>query len=290
MSIKLIESRLREYDCKSKREEINALKEIFQEIALFALSKTVFFDKAAFQGGTCLRILYGLPRFSEDLDFILQAPVSDFDWKEYSIVLNEEFQAFGLNLEVKDRSTASTAVKRAFLKENSFGKILTLQNGISRSEPQKIIIKLEIDTKPPASSIFIQQFVDFPFPYSVMTQDMPSLFASKCHALLCRPFIKGRDWFDFLWYVSRGEQINIEHLKSALFQMGPWKGEEIILDKQWMRKALEDKIMSLDWDLARSDVENLIRDDFRGSVLKWTEEMFLHYLYKCLEATFWKEK
>ena len=128
MSLDIVDSRLKEYQPKTKQEEINALKEICQEIALCGLARSDFFKKGAFQGGTCLRILYGLRRFSEDLDFILYKTESAFIWEQYLKSIELEFASFGLSLEVLDRSAAEGPIKRAFLKENSFAKVLKLKH------------------------------------------------------------------------------------------------------------------------------------------------------------------
>jgi hypothetical protein len=141
------------YPIQSKQSEENAIKEICQEIALAGLARENFFKHAMFQGGTCLRIMHGLQRFSEDLDFILMKPNAKFNWELYLHSISVEFEAFGLALEVIDRSDADGTIKKAFLKESSFGKILNLQYSRSRSDKQKILIKLEIDINPPMGSI-----------------------------------------------------------------------------------------------------------------------------------------
>ena len=122
----IIQDRLKSYNPQSKQEELNALKEIYQEIALSGLARGEFFKKAAFQGGTALRIVYQLRRFSEDLDFILTDSSESFEWEPYLFSIKQEFKAFGVELEVKDRSQAEGAVKKAFLKEGSFAQIFEL--------------------------------------------------------------------------------------------------------------------------------------------------------------------
>jgi predicted nucleotidyltransferase component of viral defense system len=281
MVLDIIEERLKKYATKSKQEEENALKEICQEIALAGLSRANFFKTAAFQGGTCLRIVYGLKRFSEDLDFILIEPNS-FQWKPYLLSLTTEFNSFGLNFEALDRSKAENMVKKAFLKEDSFGKLISLKHSRLPSDKQ-ILIKLEIDTFPPLGSSFETHFLEYPYPFSLLVQDKPSLFASKCHALLCRPYIKGRDWFDFLWYIRNKVSINYLLLQNALKQIGPYKQQEIFLDKKWIIKNLENKIISIDWPKACQDVENFISLEDRKFVQNWTQEFFLSQLLKLNE-------
>ncbi len=208
MSIKIIQDRLDSYHCKTALEEELALREITQEVALAALARTDFFMFAAFQGGTCLRIFYGTNRFSEDFDFILKEPDKSFDLQPYLKGLLDELLAYGSELELTDRSKAKMAVKKAFLKDASIGKLLQLNHLRANRSRRKIRIKLEIDTNPPAGSNYEMKYLDFPFVSSVTVQDLPSLFAGKLHALLCREYAKGRDWYDFIWYTSRGAEIN----------------------------------------------------------------------------------
>lgn len=280
MSLALIESRLQGYSIQSKQDELNAIKEIIQEIALAALSRTEFFKYAMFQGGTCLRIVYALPRFSEDLDFILTEANPNFVWKPYLENMKIEFESYGLSLEVEDRSKVNSSVKKAFIKEDSFGKILTLSYKTTASDMQKIQIKFEIDTNPPLGSLVETKYLDFPFPFSVVLQDMPSLFASKCHAILCRKYTKGRDWFDFIWYVSRKTSLNYEFFKNAINQMGNWSGEKINVNKNWVLEQLENKIEEIDWEMAKQDVIRFLRPREAESLKIWGKPLFLSTIEK----------
>ncbi len=175
MSVKIIQERLLTYQCQTVLEQENALKEIAQEIALMALSRSGFFRDAAFQGGTCLRILYGLERFSEDLDFVLVKPDVNFDWGKYIENMREEFSGYGYTLEVENRKKSEKAVKIAFLKADSQGGVLIIKD--ARSNKPKLKIKLEIDTNPPAGSQYELKYLDFPLTFSIKTQNLPSLFA-----------------------------------------------------------------------------------------------------------------
>lgn len=275
MGIKIIEQRLKEYASGSKRDEFNALKEIAQEIALSALARTDFFEKAAFQGGSCLRIVHQLNRFSEDLDFILLEPDKSFVWLPFFEALQAGFKFYDLELQVIDRSKADNAVKLAFIKDTSFGKVLVLAHPRGPSDPQSIQIKLEIDTNPPAGSLFETQFLNFPYPFSILVQDLPSLFASKCHALLCRPYVKGRDWFDFVWYISKKIVPNYKHLHAALFQAGPWRNQNITITSGWLVAALREKIVGLDWELAKTDAAHFLSTHEQVGLKVWGNEYFL---------------
>jgi predicted nucleotidyltransferase component of viral defense system len=278
MSIKIIQDRLDSYQCKSALEEEQALREITQEIALAALARSDFFKFAAFHGGTCLRIFYGTNRFSEDFDFLLKERNENFSLQPYLKGLSDELLAYEYQLEVVDRSKADSAVKKAFIKDSSVGKVLQLNHLRADRSMRKIRIKLEIDTNPPESSGYEIKYLDFPFVSSVTVQDLPSLFAGKIHALLCREYAKGRDWYDFIWYTSRGVQINYQFLASALKQQGPWQGQELDVNKEWCLKTLRDRICSLDWQEAKDDIKRFIQQKELVSIELWSKELFLDRL------------
>jgi len=278
VSIKIIQDRLESYQCKTAFEEEQALREITQEVSLAALSRTDFFKFAAFQGGTCLRIFYGTNRFSEDFDFLLKERNKDFNLKPYLKSLSDELSAYGYELEVSDRSKADAAVKKAFIKDSSIGKVLQLNYLKADRSIRKIRIKLEVDSNPPEGSNYEIKYLDFPFVSSVTVQDLPSLFAGKIHALLCREYAKGRDWYDFIWYTSRGTGINYKFLASALKQQGPWQGQDLKINKDWILKALRERICSLDWSQAKEEIKRFVRPNELASIDLWSKELFLDRL------------
>ncbi|MFA6293947.1 MAG: nucleotidyl transferase AbiEii/AbiGii toxin family protein [Victivallales bacterium] len=280
MSIKLIQERLNSYECKSELEEEHAIREITQEVALAALGRTDFFKHCVFQGGTCLRIFYGLNRFSEDLDFILNMPNLDFKLQPHLQSLSEELRAYGYNVDIADRSQTDIAVKKAFIKDDSIGKVLQVKHTGKKGPFRKIRIKLEIDTNPPSGGETEIKYLDFPFVSSVITQNKPSLFAGKVHALLCREYIKGRDWYDFLWYTSQGIGINCKFLASALKQQGPWERQDIDVNLGWCMTELERAIKSVDWKTTAEDVRRFVRVAEQPSLNLWSRELFLARLEK----------
>lgn len=274
MRNKIITDRLKKYQPKTLEDEENALKEILQEIALYALSTTNFFSHALFQGGTSLRILYNLPRFSEDLDFILKSPDENFQWERYMDEIKKVFELYEIAPEINDRSNASRAVKKLFLKDSSIGKILNLT--YQHHTQRKLLIKLEIDTNPPLGSGDEIKFLDFPIDYSIATQDLASNFAGKCHALLCRPYVKGRDWFDFSWYVANDTIVNLDFLSNALNQCGPWKDEDIVVTKQWLVTQLEKKVQMIDWRNAQTEVRRFLNEEHSAAIELWSNAFFLN--------------
>ncbi len=274
----LIINRLNRYKLRTQEEEENALKEILQEIALYTLSTTDFFSKALFQGGTALRIFYNLPRFSEDLDFVLQSPDLSFHWEPYIHKMTECFKLFSIEPEIIDRGRADKAIQKLFLKDNSIGKMIHLK--FKHHSGKKLLIKLELDVNPPSHSGADIQYLDFPLDYSVATQDLPSNFAGKCHALLCRPYIKGRDWFDFSWYIASETPINFHFLSSAIKQLGPWQDTHLIVDKYWLLEQLSLKIKTLDWDQVRQDVMRFVSPEYQASLALWSVNFFQNKIKK----------
>ena len=280
MSVQMIRERLASYNCQTALEELQALREITQEVALAALGRGDFFKHALFQGGTCLRIFYGLNRFSEDIDFILRGPNPRFDLKDALQGVQDELSAYGYQMEIADRATADTAVRKAFLKDSSIGKLIQLRHAYQTGLPAKIRIKLEVDTNPPEGTGTALEYLDFPFVSAVAVQDKPSLFAGKVHALLCREYIKGRDWHDFVWYTSQRIDVNETFLSSALNQFGPWRNQHAVANETWVTNELEKKIVSVNWKQAAEDVRRFLPAKEQPSLSLWSTDLFLHQLEK----------
>ena len=275
MSVRMIQDRLDSYKCQSTVEEEQALREITQEIVLAALGRTDFFQKAAFQGGTCLRIFHGMNRFSEDLDFALQTPEASFGLAPYLEALGQELAAYGYGLQMHDRSKVAQAVRMAFVKDDSLGNLLQLNYKPVAGPLWKLRIKLEVDTNPPAGASCETKYLDFPFPSAVCVFDLPSLFAGKIHALLCREYLKGRDWYDFVWYTARRTPVNHDLLSSALAQLGPWQGQQVRTDCNWCAEQLRTRIEATEWKHARDDVRRFVKPYELPSLELWSREFFL---------------
>jgi len=267
------------YNCKGLNEYENALKEILQEIALLGLWRSKFFEKAAFYGGSALRILYGLDRFSEDLDFSLLEQYAGFSLASYCRAVEDELKGFGLSVTVeqKDRLRVTT-IDSAFIKAG------TLKNMIAVNIPEPLRkkmhsrklmkIKLEVDTDPPGDFHTEAKYLFQPVPFSVNVYALPHLFAGKMHAILCRSWgkrVKGRDWYDLVWYVGRNQPVALKHLENRMKQTGHLEADGLLTEKILQQK-LRDRIMSTDFNDARKDVENLLKDP--SSLELWSEEYF----------------
>ena len=184
-----------------------------------------------------------------------------------------------------DRSRADTAVKKAFQKDSSLGKLIELRHANQAGPLAMIRVKLEVDTNPPIGSGDGLLYLDFPFVSAVAAQDKPSLFAGKLHALLCREYVKGRDWYDFIWYTSQGIGVNYAFLTSAINQLGPWQGGGVLADKNWVVSELKEKITAMNWKQAVDDVRHFIRVNEQPSLELWGSDLFLHQLDKWQRAT-----
>ncbi len=278
-----IEKMLARYPNRETSDLLQALREILQEVALLGLWRSKFFDKAAFYGGTALRLLYGLDRFSEDLDFSLLRPDSAFKIERYATALEKEIAAFGFDvrLEMKDKSWP-TPIQSAFLKADTLKQLMVIQAGESTLKRipsgQTIKIRLEIDTQPPPDFSTESQFLLLPVPFSVRAYALPDLFAGKMHALLCRRWknrVKGRDWYDLVWYVAQHPVLHLAHLERRMVQSGHWKPEEPLTRERFLALAKE-AVQQVDVNGARKEVEPFIRDAHSLDV--WSKPFFLSVL------------
>jgi predicted nucleotidyltransferase component of viral defense system len=275
----VLEQMLKNYQVENLYDRKNAMKEIMQEIVLCGLSRAGFFQKAAFYGGTALRIFYGLDRFSEDLDFSLEIPDPTFDFSVYFPVLEKEVRSFGLNVTIMEKEkTKDSTIRSAFLKGNTKEHLLLfyadrqIVGSVTQNETVKI--KFEVDINPPAYATFERKYRLLPTPYEVRMYDMPSLFAGKIHAVLCRGWknrIKGRDLYDYVFYLSRSISVNQKHLRERLLQSGFISGDvECSLSE--IKQMLSERFDSIDFAGAKHDVEPFIRDT---SVLDlWDADFF----------------
>ena len=265
----LLSDYMKFYEPQTADDYRNALKEIVQEIALYGLSRSDFFQKAAFYGGTSLRIFYGLDRFSEDMDFSLAEPNADFSLDEYFSYVEEALASHGLEMSVSQKSKANqTDVQSAFIKGETIIQLLTIwdkeERGFPGIAPHEVIkIKMEIDTNPPAGAAYDIKYGLRPVPYMVRLYDEPSLFAGKLHAVLCRNWrnrVKWRDIYDFVWYITNRTKVNLFHLQKRLEQTGYWTREEA-LTIQDVRNMLMERFESIDYEQAKQDVRSFIKTD-----------------------------
>ncbi len=270
---------LDQYRCSSVNDYENALKEIIQEIALLGLWRSKFFEKAAFYGGSALRILYGLDRFSEDLDFSLLRKNDCFTLTPYCQAVKNELKSFDFTVSVQPKQKKmATHIDSAFIKADTLQNMIVVDIAESVTKmihPGKLMkIKLEIDTDPPGDFKTEARYLFRPVPFSVNIYALPYLFAGKLHAVLCRSWgkrVKGRDWYDLIWYVGRDQRVALKHLENRMKQTGHLGGNES-LTEQTLKQRLHQKIDATDFDNAQNDVATLLKDP--SSLELWSEMFF----------------
>lgn len=273
----MIKDWLAEYNPKNKDKAQSALREIMQEVALAGLYRSGFFEKAAFYGGTALRIFHGLDRFSEDLDFSLLQPDSDFALDKYLDAIQIEFQALGMQVSIKEKKKAKDShVDSAFLKSETLWRELVLEGIIPQSgltQQANIKIKIEVDTMPPVGFETEERLLLRPFSFYLKCFTLPYLFAGKMHALLFRKWkdnVKGRDWYDFEWYVKKGVAMNLKHFIERANGSGDLAGKK--LTEQQFKKLLATRIDSVDFERVKADAVRFIPDSSKLDI--WSKKYF----------------
>ena len=275
---------LEKYDLSSAEKTYEALREILQEIVLLGLYRAGFFDHALFYGGTALRILYGLDRFSEDLDFSLIKSNDEFDLSVYEGAVIEALHSFGFEVTIELKNRDGT-IKSAFLKGNTSQHLLNIEapEDIVKTfgQGRLVKIKFEVDTLPPLDFESEKKTLLVPSPFMINTMTLPSLFAGKMHAILCRNWSsrpKGRDWYDLVWYISHGYELDIKHLTARLQQSCDWQEKQGIMipkdiNQEYILELLKMRIEDLDVTAAKRDVEVFIADSRVLDV--WSREFFV---------------
>jgi predicted nucleotidyltransferase component of viral defense system len=270
---------LARYESRTLDDATRALREIIQEIALLGLWRAKFFEKAAFYGGTALRILYGLDRYSEDLDFSLLEPSSGFVLERYTSSLQEELRAFGFDVRVDliDKAVHSP-IQSAFLKANTRNELLVIETPqeIAQKAPrgQVLKVKLEVDTDPPGGFVTQTRYLLHPIPFPVRAYTLPDLFAGKMHAVLCRRWrnrVKGRDWYDLVWFAANHPQLHLAHLELRMRQTGHWT-DQMSLSGEAFFAILHQAIARLDVEQARREVAPFVKQ--RENLAVWSREFF----------------
>ena len=279
----MIKEWIEEYNPQNEEEILSALREIMQEITLAGLSRTAFFEKAAFYGGTALRIFYGLDRYSEDMDFSLLKPDPDFSLEPYFKAILDEFQSLGLTVSIKEKKkTKQTAIDSAFLKAETIWKEIVLEDIIKETgvrSNKNLKIKIEVDRQPPVNFETEEKLLLRPFSFYVKCFTKPSLFAGKMHALLFRKWkdrVKGRDWYDLEWYVKKGIPLNVNHFLTRAKDTNDWQDDS--MSNEQILGLLDTKIDSVSFSSIKEDVVRFIQND---DVVKiWGREYFKDLIEK----------
>lgn len=268
----IFEQMVAKYTVQTQADKLNAYHEVMQEIILSALQRAGFFNKAAFYGGTCLRIFHKLPRFSEDMDFSLLKKDESFTLEPYFKAIVKEFKALGRDVVIDKK------VKKNFSQvESAFLKDTTEVYNVEFKTERTVKIKIEVDTTPPLG--FSTENKLLLLPYSFMTNcfTLPNLYAGKMHAMLFRNWktrVKGRDWYDFEWYVRNNVKLNFSHLKSRSLQKGYSSEKSFTVDV--FKELLRQKINQTKINLVLNDVKPFIKDTSGLEI--WSTDYFLQLI------------
>jgi predicted nucleotidyltransferase component of viral defense system len=267
------------FNCQTSADYENALKEIIQEIALLGLWRAKFFESAAFYGGSALRIVYEIDRFSEDLDFSLLRSDPTFKLERFLSAIEQELGAFGFSMTVEAKTKSiESPIQPAFIKANTRSNLLVVETpeGIirGRHRNERLKIKLEIDVDPPGDFRTEARTRLLPIPFGILTYQLPDLFAGKISAALLRQrshYVKGRDWYDLVWLIARSIPVRLSHCKARLVQAGAWKSDEELTAPRLVSQLTE-RIESLDIEAARADVVRFVKDP--ASLELWSRPFF----------------
>ena len=266
MSNQIFNQMLSAYEQTTEQQKRNAIFEINQQVILAGLYHGGFFDIAAFYGGTCLRIFHGLQRFSEDMDFSLLASNENFDFTNYFQPIIDEFAMIGRKVEIKKKDKKNFGkVDSAFLKDNTDVYDVTFQT------EKSIKIKIEVDTQPPLKFNTEQKLLMLPESFMARCFTLPDLFAGKMHALVYRAWknrVKGRDWYDFEWYIRHQIPLDFTHLAERALQ---FNGEDIT--KNSFFEKLKERLSSADINQVKADVLPFVRNTRELDI--WSNDYFL---------------
>lgn len=273
---------LRRHELQTVHDHENAFKEIIQEIVLLGLWRSKFYEKAVLYGGSALRILHKLDRFSEDLNFSLIQPEKTLNIKKYLEAVKSELELWGFEVhtEEKEKKNKST-IDSAFIKANTLIHLLKIDPKLKTHKNAVMKIKLEIDQEPAIGFSSDLKYHLHPIPFSIKTMTLPSLFAGKMHALLCRTIrtnIKGRDWYDLIWFVKNNIPCDLHYLQNKMVQTGHIDCSEM-LTRGKLIELISKKVEKIDFSLAKKDVEPFLKTSSQKDELSlWSDAFFNDYL------------
>jgi len=274
----MINQWLEDYQILSQEDLLNAKREIMQQVALAGLARGGFFEHATFYGDTALRIFYGLDRYSEDLDLYLSYKDATFSLDRYFDAIKQEFNILGLDVDISLKQKRSISpVESAFLKENSIWGLITLDEKSRNKTNLPIMkIKIEIDKTPPLLFTKEINVLDKPYSFYVSTMTLPSLFAGKMHAVLYREWksrVKGRDWYDFDWYVKKGVTLPLNEFLDRAKNSDHLPDSNVDMNIDDFKELLNEKIKALDIEKAVTDIASFIQNPQELNI--WSKQYFL---------------
>ena len=281
----IIEQMLSKYEIKNTNDQINALKELIQEIVLAGLSRGGFFKEAAFYGGTALRIFYNLDRFSEDLDFALVTKNKEFELSKFFGYIEKELKAYGINLEIHSKQKQiNSNITSAFLKGDTLEHILKFfpseENHVYNKLLKDLKIKFEVYINPPIGATYEYKYKVLPSPHEIRLYDKESLFAGKIHAILCRGWkirTKGRDLYDYIFFLANNTKVNVELVKNKLIESN-YIDKNDKFDINILKELLIEKFSQINYNDSKEDVIPFIKNVEFLDI--WSKEFFINITEK----------
>ena len=275
-----IEEIIKSYNPKTIEETKAIIRELLQQIVLIGLSRSGFFNYASFYGGTALRIFYGLNRYSEDLDFTLNKEDLNFSIEPFVNKIIEVAHSYGFDIEIQTKiKNIKTPIENAFAKLNTYQTFINLKindrlvNLLHKDELIKV--KFEIDCNPSLGFNVENKYLSMLEFANVAVLDKESLFARKLHALLCRSYknnVKGRDYYDFLFFIQRKIKPNLTYLRNKLIESHKInENDEFNIDN--LKNMLKKRFDEVDFDLVKNDAEHFV---FKNEDLSYfSKELFI---------------
>jgi len=277
-----LSSLIQQEDLKTPDDYLLKLRDILQKICLLGLWRGGFFEYSAFYGGTALRMMYDLNRFSEDLDFSLLQVNESFSLGEFLANVNREIGAWGITAKIDFSMKSNSNIESAFIKTNTLKALLEFdipKSKLSTLHRDEICaVKFELDTNPPCPFDYEFKYILEPLPFSVCTMSLPDLFAGKMHAVLARSLqsrVKGRDWFDLIWFLRKKVPLNLPHLNARLIQSGHMTSNQTINQTKF-KTIYKERVQVIDFDIAKQDVLPFIAD--ASQLQNWSKDMFISLL------------
>ena len=269
----LFDSMVAEFRRGTDAEQRNAVHEVMQQITLAGLERGGFFDRAAFYGGTCLRLLHGINRFSEDMDFSLLAPDPGFRFEDYFQSVIDEFKLAGKDVEIKMKHKGMpSSIESAFLKESS--EVFD----IGFTTEKRLKVKIEVDIDPPPKFSTEMKVVQLPRNFLVRAYDLPGLYAGKVSAALFRKWknrVKGRDWYDVAWYIQHGIELDLVHLVERAKESEP---DADVSTRDKLIEVFDARIDAIDFENAKEDVRPYVFDQRELDI--WSARFFKEIIRK----------
>ncbi|MCD8205603.1 MAG: nucleotidyl transferase AbiEii/AbiGii toxin family protein [Clostridia bacterium] len=274
----------------NEKEKKDALRHVIQEVILYGFSKTDFFDRAAFCGGTAIRLFHRLPRFSEDLDFSLISPDKSFRLSDYFEMIDSVLRSYDFSFTIEEKQKIfDSGVRTAYVTGNAKELVLWFfpdGGNVYMASNEKIRIKLKVSVNPPPGATCELLRSPLPAMHYTRVYDLPSLFAGKIAAILMRSSHgggpdgqkrfqnrdKGRDLYDYLYLLSRDTHVNMDFLNSSLTSRG-YIGEDFALTRDSLMELLEKRFKEIRYDTAKDDVRGFLRS--ADEIEDWDSDFFV---------------